>query len=63
MSQNTEKQSLINQINEMIIKICQSELNKFFEELKEDIYIKLESDIGLAMKILQEVYKNIYKYI
>ena len=49
------KDDLISEINESIIRICQSELMKFFEELKEDIILKIESDLSVAIRKLKEV--------
>ena len=59
MEEKTEKtrkkQELITEINDFILKICQAEMQRLFDELKEDLFIKIESDIAIAMKKIKEV--------
>lgn len=50
-----KKLEIITEINEFIIKICQTELLRYFEELKEDLYLKIESDLSTVLKKLKEV--------
>lgn len=54
-SQITRKDEIISAINETIIKICQSELFRMFEELKEDLFMRIESDMAIAMQKFKEV--------
>jgi len=49
------KDELISEINDAILRICQSELLRLFEELKEDLILKIESDLSLAIRRLKEV--------
>lgn len=50
-----KKDELLSQINEFVIKICQNELLRLFDELKEDVILKIESDLSTAIKKLKEV--------
>lgn len=50
-----KKDEILSQINEFIIKICQNEFLRLFEELKEDLILKIESDLSLALKKIKEV--------
>lgn len=50
-----KKDELLSQINEFVIKICQNELLRLFDELKEDVILKIESDLSTAIQKLKEV--------
>ncbi len=58
MEKTPKKQKFITQINDFIIKICQVELQRLFDELKVELLMKIESDIAIAMIKIKEVFSD-----